>query len=120
MSDPWEPPLPQRDAPTSASPLYERLAALSIPRCLGFATRARPRGVSPQARVLSSATEREGSGCLPAGREFSTWEAEVAEFLEVKSAALHELVPEDASPERVAGGFAFTEGPVWRGDQLVF
>jgi sugar lactone lactonase YvrE len=44
----------------------------------------------------------------------------VAESFDVKSQALHELVPADAVVERVAGGFVFTEGPVWRGDELLF
>ncbi len=30
------------------------------------------------------------------------------------------LVPEDTLVERVAGGLKFTEGPVWRGDHLLF
>jgi gluconolactonase len=33
--------------------------------------------------------------------------------LEVKSAAFPHLFPEGATPERVATGFRFTEGPVW-------
>jgi gluconolactonase len=44
----------------------------------------------------------------------------VAHILEVFDPTLHELVPEDATAERIAGGFAFTEGPVWRGDALLF
>jgi gluconolactonase len=44
----------------------------------------------------------------------------MTELHEVKSTALYELVPEEATAERVAGGFAFTEGPVWRGDALLF
>jgi gluconolactonase len=32
----------------------------------------------------------------------------------------HDLVPPEARVERVAGGFGFTEGPVWRGDHLIF
>jgi len=44
----------------------------------------------------------------------------MVETLDVKSAALHELVAEDLQIDRVAGGFAFTEGPVWRGDELLF
>jgi gluconolactonase len=36
------------------------------------------------------------------------------------SAALDEIVPADARLERVAGGFEFTEGPVWAGDGLLF
>ena len=34
--------------------------------------------------------------------------------------AFHRLVPADAKVERIATGFAFTEGPVWRGDHLLF
>src|SRR5947207_11851314 len=44
----------------------------------------------------------------------------MAELFEVKSAALHELLPADTTAERVAGGFAFTEGPIWRDDELLF
>ncbi|MBM3342301.1 MAG: SMP-30/gluconolactonase/LRE family protein [Betaproteobacteria bacterium] len=33
--------------------------------------------------------------------------------LEVKHAALHDLIAPDAPVERVAGGLVFTEGPVW-------
>src|SRR2546423_11785730 len=40
--------------------------------------------------------------------------------IEAKDQALYDLVPQDAVPERVAGGFGFTEGPVWRGDSLLF
>lgn len=39
---------------------------------------------------------------------------------DVKDPALHELVAPDAPAQRVAGGFGFTEGPVWRGDHLLF
>ena len=31
-----------------------------------------------------------------------------------------QIVSPQARPERIAGGFAFTEGPVWRGDHLLF
>ena len=41
-------------------------------------------------------------------------------ILEVRDRALHELVAPDAPIERVAGGFAFTEGPVWRAGSLLF
>lgn len=34
--------------------------------------------------------------------------------LEVRNPGLHDLIAPDAPVERVAGGFAFTEGPVWR------
>jgi sugar lactone lactonase YvrE len=40
--------------------------------------------------------------------------------LEVKDPSLHDLIAPDAPIERVAGGFAFTEGPVWRGGCLLF
>ena len=40
--------------------------------------------------------------------------------LEVRSQSFHRLVAEVTTVERVAGGFAFTEGPVWRGDHLLF
>ncbi len=33
---------------------------------------------------------------------------------EVRNPGLHDLIAPDASVERVAGGFGFTEGPVWR------
>jgi sugar lactone lactonase YvrE len=40
--------------------------------------------------------------------------------LEVGNPGLHDLVAADAPIERVAGGLTFTEGPVWRGGQLLF
>jgi gluconolactonase len=40
--------------------------------------------------------------------------------LEMKHPALHELVASDVPVERVAGGLAFTEGPVWRNNALLF
>ena len=40
--------------------------------------------------------------------------------LEARHPGLHDLVAPDAPIERVAGGFTFTEGPVWRGDHLLF
>jgi len=40
--------------------------------------------------------------------------------LEVKDRGLHDLVADNAPLERVAGGFAFTEGPVWRANYLLF
>lgn len=40
--------------------------------------------------------------------------------LEVRNAGLHELIAPDAPAERIAGGFAFTEGPVWRNNTLLF
>ena len=44
----------------------------------------------------------------------------MAEYLEIRNSALHELLGADAVVERIAGGFGFTEGPVWRGDALLF
>jgi len=41
-------------------------------------------------------------------------------FLEVRNPGLHDLVAPDSSVERVAGGFKFTEGPVWCRNQLLF
>jgi gluconolactonase len=40
--------------------------------------------------------------------------------LDVRNPALHELIAPDAPIERVAGGLGFTEGPVWRGNALLF
>jgi gluconolactonase len=40
--------------------------------------------------------------------------------LEVKDNALHDLIAADVVIERVAGGFTFTEGPVWRGSDMLF
>ncbi len=40
--------------------------------------------------------------------------------LEVKNAGLHDLIAPDAPIERIAGGFKFTEGPVWRDNTLLF
>ena len=40
--------------------------------------------------------------------------------LDVRNAALHDLIAPDAPIERVAGGLAFTEGPVWRSNTLLF
>ena len=44
----------------------------------------------------------------------------MTETFDVRSAAFYELIPEAATIERIAGGFAFTEGPVWHGDELLF
>lgn len=44
----------------------------------------------------------------------------MANFLDVRSPALGRLVSESASLDRVAAGFWFTEGPLWRGDHLLF
>jgi sugar lactone lactonase YvrE len=38
----------------------------------------------------------------------------------VLDAHFAQIVSPQARPERIAGGFAFTEGPVWRGDHLLF
>jgi gluconolactonase len=40
--------------------------------------------------------------------------------LEAHDRSLHDLVVADAPIERIAGGLWFTEGPVWRGDELLF
>jgi sugar lactone lactonase YvrE len=40
--------------------------------------------------------------------------------LELHQAGLHDLIAADAAVERVAGGLGFTEGPVWRGGELLF
>src|SRR5213592_2840607 len=40
--------------------------------------------------------------------------------LEVHNPGLHDLITPDAPIERIAGGLGFTEGPVWRGDALLF
>jgi sugar lactone lactonase YvrE len=39
---------------------------------------------------------------------------------EVRNPGLHDLVAPDAPIVRIAGGLAFTEGPVWRGGALLF
>ncbi len=41
-------------------------------------------------------------------------------MIEVLDTRLMRLIPDDAQIERIAGGFIFTEGPLWRGDHLVF
>ena len=41
-------------------------------------------------------------------------------MIEVLDTRLLRLIPDDAEIERIAGGFAFTEGPIWRGDHLLF
>jgi gluconolactonase len=43
-----------------------------------------------------------------------------ASTFDVWDPRFHDLVPEDAQAQRVAGGFGFTEGPVWMGDHLLF
>ena len=40
--------------------------------------------------------------------------------VEVHDRRLHDLVAPDVAIERVAGGLGFTEGPVWRRDELLF
>ncbi len=40
--------------------------------------------------------------------------------LEVHDPGLHDLVAPDAPIDRIAGGLGFTEGPVWRGTDLLF
>jgi len=40
--------------------------------------------------------------------------------LEARDPRLHDLIAPDAPIERVAGGLAFTEGPVWRRGELLF
>jgi gluconolactonase len=40
--------------------------------------------------------------------------------LDVRDSGLHDLIAPDAPIERIAGGLGFTEGPVWRGGQLLF
>jgi gluconolactonase len=40
--------------------------------------------------------------------------------LDVRNPGLHDLIAPDAAIERVAGGLGFTEGPVWRGNALLF
>jgi gluconolactonase len=40
--------------------------------------------------------------------------------LEMRNPGLHDLIAPDTPIERVAGGLVFTEGPVWRGNTLLF
>ena len=40
--------------------------------------------------------------------------------LDLRNSGLHDLIAADARIERVAGGLGFTEGPVWRGNALLF
>ncbi len=40
--------------------------------------------------------------------------------LDLRNSGLHDLISPDAPIERVAGGLGFTEGPVWRGNALLF
>ena len=41
-------------------------------------------------------------------------------MIEVLDTRLLRLISDDALIERIAGGFTFTEGPLWRGDHLLF
>src|SRR5688500_12825294 len=40
--------------------------------------------------------------------------------VEVRDPALQGLIASDAAIERIAGGFIFTEGPLWRQSELFF
>jgi gluconolactonase len=40
--------------------------------------------------------------------------------LDMHHPGLHELIAPDAPITRIAGGLGFTEGPVWRGNSLLF
>ena len=40
--------------------------------------------------------------------------------LEVHNPGFHDLIAPEAPIERIAGGLGFTEGPVWRGTDLLF
>src|SRR5262245_58126238 len=40
--------------------------------------------------------------------------------LEARDPGLSDLIAPDASIDRIAGGLGFTEGPVWRGGELLF
>jgi sugar lactone lactonase YvrE len=40
--------------------------------------------------------------------------------LDLRHSGLHDLIASDTPVTRVAGGLVFTEGPVWRGDTLLF
>jgi len=42
------------------------------------------------------------------------------ESFETRDAGFRRIVPEGATIERIATGFWFTEGPLWRGDYLLF
>ncbi len=44
----------------------------------------------------------------------------MSEHLEARSSAFWSLVARNASLERIATGFWFTEGPLWLGDRLIF
>ena len=45
---------------------------------------------------------------------------ELNSSLEIHDRAFRRLVPDDHKLERIAAGFAFTEGPVWDGSSLLF
>lgn len=58
-------------------------------------------------------------GCSPAPEaepEVAAPQYEVGGTVERIDPALNELIPEDALIEKLAGGFTFTEGPVWMPD----
>ncbi len=40
--------------------------------------------------------------------------------METHDSTIKNIVPEDTTIEQVAGGFGFTEGPIWYGDSLLF
>ncbi|ETX06901.1 MAG: hypothetical protein ETSY2_14335 [Candidatus Entotheonella gemina] len=40
--------------------------------------------------------------------------------LDVRNPGLHDLIDPEAPIDRIAGGLGFTEGPVWRGAELLF
>ncbi len=42
------------------------------------------------------------------------------DLFDVRNPTFHDLIPADTQLERVAAGLTFTEGPVWRGDHLLF
>ena len=40
--------------------------------------------------------------------------------LDLRHSGPHDLIAPDTPVDRIAGGLVFTEGPVWRGDTLLF
>lgn len=58
-------------------------------------------------------------GAVPAARAQAAGPGDKV-TLDVRHPDLHKLVAPDATAARVAGGFWFTEGPVWRKDALLF
>jgi len=44
----------------------------------------------------------------------------MAESFEIREEGFRKIIAEDAAIELVATGFWFTEGPLWRGDHLLF